>query len=99
LRTEARSWIGFDVLESEVTAKGCLYGGIVRIDEEKRCPWVAMLNKGLYFENKGLKTLRQQSWNLSRGRDLYCFRPVELLSVEMEMWAPLGLTISMDLLV
>jgi len=36
--------------------------------------------------------------NWFRGRDLYCFTSVELLPVAMEIWAPLGLIRSVELL-
>jgi hypothetical protein len=90
--------MGFDVLESESHSKGYLHGFIVRPTKEKRFPLVAMLNRGLCFENRGLKTLRQRSLNCPRGRDLYCFRSMELLSMEMEVWEPLVLMRSVDLL-
>jgi hypothetical protein len=38
LRTEARSWTRFEVLESESTAKGYFRGGIVRPTEDQGAP-------------------------------------------------------------
>jgi hypothetical protein len=36
--------------------------------------------------------------NWSRGRDMYCFIYVEFLSIAMEIYAPLGLMRSVELL-